>query len=93
MSGQPRIQVDLMKTDEHRRVVLSTIGTRRDLERYGIVLEEGLLLHLYTDDADEEGKPDNILVDGIAHYDQDRERWVATIDWDAIGHESDLQEE
>jgi hypothetical protein len=57
MAGEPRVQVDLMKPDAQRRVVLTTVGTRRDLERYGIELEEGLLLHLYTDDADEDGKP------------------------------------
>lgn len=92
MMGEPRVQVDLMKTDAQRRVVLTTVGTRRDLERYGIELEEGLLLHLYTDDADEDGNRDDIVFDGVVHYDQDESRWVATIDWGALRHESDQLE-
>lgn len=64
-----------------------------DLKRYGITLREGLVLHLYTDDADDSGQPDNLIVDGVVHYDETLKRWVATYDPAAFQHESDLQGE
>jgi hypothetical protein len=81
-----------MKTDTLRRVVLTSVGTRSDLERLGIALEEGLLLKLYTDDADDDGRPDNIVIDGIAHYDEEARRWVATIDWNAIRSDPTMED-
>jgi hypothetical protein len=36
--------------------------------------------------------PDYIVFDGVVHYDQDESRWVATIDWSTLRHESDQQE-
>jgi hypothetical protein len=90
MSEQGRIYVDLMKVDAERRIKLTTVGTREDLAKYGIELQEGLLLHLYTDWEDESGRQDNLIVDGVAHYDKASETWAATVDWDAIRHQSDL---
>ena len=84
-----RIYVDFLKTDGHRRLLLTTVGTTTDLHRLGIVLAEGLRLSLYSDDLDDAGQQDNLVVDGIAHYDEQRNRWVAVIDWDAIRHESE----
>lgn len=86
----PRIWVDFMKTDAQRRVVLTTLGTQRDLRAQGIDLREGLTLEVYSDDADDAGRPDHLLVSGVVQYDRDTERWVLEIDWDAIRHESDL---
>jgi hypothetical protein len=50
------------------------MGTTRDLKRYGITLREGLVLHLYMDDADDSGQPDNLIVDGVVHYDEARKQ-------------------
>lgn len=84
MTDEPLVSVDFMKTDPSGRILLTTVGTRRDLVRNGIVLEEGLLLHLCTDDVDEEGNPGVMLVDGVAHFDSQNDRWVASIDRSTI---------
>lgn len=65
------------------------MGTLQDLERQGIQLQEGLLLTLYTDDADDQGQPDELRAEGVVHYDGGEQCWAATIDWAAIRHASD----
>jgi hypothetical protein len=41
------------------------------------------------DDADDEGRPDELLVEGVVHYDEAGRSWVADIDWSAVRHASD----
>lgn len=84
-----RIWVDFMKTDDLRRIVLTTQGTLADLRNQSIELYEGMELSVYSDDADEVGRPDNLLVNGVVLFDKLAKRWVLEIDWDAIRHESD----
>jgi len=94
MGGTPRIYVDFLKTGGRaNQVVLDTAGTLSDLERHGIVLGEDLVLHLYNDDADESGQPDDLIVDGVAHFDEQSGQWVAIYDPTAFMHESDLRDE
>ena len=99
MNEPARIYADLMNTDgrKHpdglRRILLNTQGTKEDLERQGIELRENLKLLLYSDDADNDGRSDPLLVEGTAHFDTDHERWLAVIDWDSFRHESDLSGE
>jgi hypothetical protein len=90
MTHTHRIYVDLLKIDGHRRLKLTPVGTREDLDRLGIVLVEGLSLRLYSDDLNDEGERDDFIFDGVAHFDESTETWVAAVDWDAIRHESDL---
>lgn len=71
------IRFDLMKVDGRGRVWLTTIGTRRDLDRLGIRLREGLPLKLWSDDVAAAGNPDNLLVEGVAHFYEERGVWVA----------------
>jgi hypothetical protein len=58
------------------------------LERQGIELREGMTLTLYTDDADDEGQSDELLAEGVVHYDKVEQCWVAAINWQAIRHAS-----
>jgi len=85
------VYADLNKYDHQSRVILTTIGTRRDLEKHNIVLEDGLALTFYMDDADDQGNEDNIIFDGVVRYDEENARWVAAIDWENFRHESDLR--
>lgn len=87
--SEPRIYVDFMKTDDKGRLVLTCIGTRRDLEAHGIQLREGLVLHVYSDDLDEHGKRDDLVAEGIARFDPANDRWVLEIDHNAIRNASD----
>jgi hypothetical protein len=93
VGGRDRIYADLQKTDEERRVKLSTVGTRRDLLEQGIELREGSTLHLYSDDLDELGRRDDLVFDGVAHFDEDGQIWTAIVDWDSVPHDSELKSE
>ncbi len=84
----PRVYADFQNLDDENRLRLTCAGTRRDLERQGIRLREGMTLTLYTDDADDAGQPDPLWVEGVVHFDQAEQCWVASIDWNAIRHDS-----
>jgi hypothetical protein len=92
MLDTERIYIDFQKVDDERRLILSCFGTQRDLALYNVKLEEGLILTFYSDDADDAGNPDDLIVQGTAHYDKTENRWVAIIDWNNIKHLSDYQE-
>lgn len=89
MSGY-RVYADFQNLDEYNRLRLNCAGTARDLERLGVSLQEGLVLTFYTDDADDEGRPDELLVEGTVHRDQASQAWVASVDWSALRHASDV---
>lgn len=85
----PKVYADFHDLDDSNRLRLVCAGTLRDLEREGIQLREGLVLTLYTDDADDQGQPDELCVEGVVHYDEDAKCWVAAVDWSALHHASD----
>ena len=58
------------------------------MARQGVQLQDGLVLTLYMDDADDKGRPDELLADGVVHFNESERRWVAAIDWSAIRHAS-----
>src|SRR5712692_9613070 len=87
--GIPRVYADFQNLDDLNRLRLTCAGTLQDLERQGIELREGLVLTLYTDDADDQDQPDELRSEGVVHYDGGEQCWVATIDWAAIRHASD----
>lgn len=84
-----RIYVDFQKTDGPGRVVLGSTALS-DTERYGVELKEGHPLHLYTDDLGDDGNRDDMIVDGVAHFDANSGRWVALVDWDTLRHISEV---
>ena len=87
----PLVYVDFQNADRQGRLRLSCIGTTKDLAAQQVQLQKGLVLRLYSDDADVNGNPDDLLVDGVVEYSAEESCWVAKIDWDNIQHESDLR--
>jgi hypothetical protein len=85
----PRVYADFQNLDDVNRLKLTCQGTLADLERQGIELREGLMLTFYTDDADDEGKPDELRAEGVVGYNEDEGCWVAAVDWSALRHASD----
>jgi hypothetical protein len=83
-----KVYADFQNLDDANRLRLTCAGTLQDLARQGIQLQEGLVLTLYSDDADDQGQPDELRAEGVVHYDTDGQCWVATIDWTAIRHAS-----
>jgi hypothetical protein len=86
---RPKVYADFQNLDDANRLRLTCAGTRQDLERYGIELHEGCVLTFYMDDADEEGRPDEILAEGTLRYNSQEQCWVAEIDWTGLRHSSD----
>ena len=85
----PKFYADFHKLDDENRIVLTTLGTKEDLQRLGIELAEGMPLTFYMDDAADEGHSDDIMVDGTAHFSAADRYWVAAVDWDAVYHGSE----
>jgi hypothetical protein len=85
----PRVYADFQNLDDQNRIRLTRTGTCQDLERQEIQLREGLVLTLYTDDANDEGSPDELLAEGVVHLSDEEDCWVATIDWTALRHASE----
>jgi hypothetical protein len=86
----PKVYADFQNLDEENRLRLTCAGTRRDLERQRVELREGMALTLYADDADDSGRPDRLLADGLVQYNEAEKCWVAAIDWNAIRNESQV---
>ena len=85
----PRVYADFQNVDDRNRVRLTCAGTLHDLARHGIALREGLVFTFYSDDAAEDGRPDELHADGTVRFDEEQDIWVATIDWAAVRHASD----
>ena len=85
----PVVYADLHNADAQGRVRLNSVGTIRDLARQQVQLRKGLVLALYSDDADDRGRPDDLHVPGVVEYSSEEQCWVAVIDWGAIRHASD----
>jgi hypothetical protein len=84
-----RVYADFHNLDNSNRLRLNCAGTVEDLGRQGIEMREGLALTFYMDDADDQGRPDDLLVEGVAHYDEAARCWVALADWNTVRHASD----
>ncbi len=87
---KPKIYADFHNADSQGRLRLNCVGTAEDLSRQGVVLREGLPLLLYADDLDQEGRMDELLVEGVAFFAPEEHCWVAVIDWSAIRHASNV---
>lgn len=85
----PKIYADFQNLDDANRLRLTCAGTLRDLERQGIRLQAGLVLTLYTDDADDQGNPDELRAEGRVEYNEEQKCWVAAVDWAKLRHASD----
>ncbi len=86
---KPKIYADFHNADPQGRIRLSCIGTIEDLAQQQVELREGLILTLYSDDLDEKGQMDELLVDGVVSFSEEEHSWVAAIDWAAIHHASE----
>ncbi|MDA8368145.1 MAG: hypothetical protein M0Z62_14510 [Actinomycetota bacterium] len=72
------------------RVSLTPLGTRRDLERSGIALKEGITLHVWSDDARADGTQDNLVGDGVVYFDEHWNDWAVAIPPEGFRHESEV---
>jgi hypothetical protein len=66
-----------------------TVGTLKDLELEKITPIEGMTLQFWMDDGDDAGNTDNLIFEGVIHFDKELGRWYAVIDENSYRHESD----
>jgi hypothetical protein len=85
---RPKVYADFHNADPHGRLRLNCVGTLEDLAQQQVELREGLLLTLYADDVDDQGRLDELRVDGVVSFSEEEHCWVAAIDWAAIRHAS-----
>jgi hypothetical protein len=88
MQMLPKIYADFHNLDDENRIRLTTQGTQQDLRRQNLTLTEGMPILAYMDDADDDGNPDPILVNGIAHFSATEKCWVVVVDWNMVYHAS-----
>jgi hypothetical protein len=84
-----RIYHDFQNVDSQGRLRLICAGTIEDLANNQIELRDGLVLSLYSDDVDAEGRLDELLLDGVVSFSNEEQCWIATVDWNATRHTSD----
>ena len=70
-----RVFVDFHNADERGCLRLNCVGSVEDLSQQGISLYDGMLLTLYSEDLETDGK---------VIYSTEENLWVAEIDWNAI---------
>jgi hypothetical protein len=90
---KPKVYADFHNADSQGRLRLNCVGTIEDLARQQIELRDGLTLTLYSDDLDDQGRQDKLLVDAVVSFSEEDDCWVATIDWSEIRHTSDRRAE
>jgi hypothetical protein len=73
----PKVYADFQNLDDYNRLRLTCAGTQQDLERQGIQLQEGLVLTLSMDDADDQRRPDELRAEGVVTYNGTEHCWVA----------------
>ena|SRR6266545_3221859 len=86
------VWADFQGRDWKDRVRLDLPGTQRDLAEHGAELTAGLRVVLFDEDADTEGKVDDLVVVGEIEFDEGERRWVARVDWAQVTHVSRLTE-
>jgi hypothetical protein len=87
--AKPKVYADFQNLDDFNRLRLSCAGTQQDLKRQDITLREGMALTFYTDDEDDQGRPDELLAEGVVRLDEETRGWVAEVDWNSLRHASD----
>ena len=70
-----RVFADFHNADVKGRIRLNCVGTIADIERQGIVLQDGQPLIIYSEELE---------VGGVVRYSEKEKLWTAVIDWDAI---------
>ena len=91
----PRLYVDFNELLAPDLVLLSQHDTKRDTNGNMVHLHEGLAVSIFSDDADANGKPDNLVASGIVERNSN-EGWAKHVKWccrisaEGIRHESDL---
>ncbi len=83
----PRIRVDFART-AGAGLSLDGADTRADLAIHAIQLREGMVLRVHEPDEDEAGEPDDLVAEGVVHFDAAHGGWVLALEPGAVRRES-----
>ncbi len=81
LSSEP-VYVDFGHLDKEGRVKLDSFWTLRDLERYLVRLEDGVLLNVYGPVKKGQTSEKMLFTSGTVQKGESKEEWVIRIDWD-----------
>jgi len=73
--NKPLIYADFNNADSSGCLRLNCAGTREDLAKAGLQLQEGMQLIVYDEELEAEAQ---------VHYSSEEQLWVARIDWTQI---------
>ena len=62
------------------------VGTFEDLQDENITPTDGMLIHFWCGDGDDEGNDAPLLFEGTVHYDGRQQHWYALIDEETFRH-------
>jgi hypothetical protein len=83
------ISVDFQKTDDYGMLSMNTGATHSDLERFRLVLSEGLRVKVRSEDGDGHGNRDDLIAYAVVRRNPITDEWVFELDESSIQHESD----
>ena len=94
--NESRIYVDFNEMPSEHEVVLSKGDSKPDSTGRFVHFVEGMHIAVYMDDEDKNGKPDNLVAEGVACLNHYKDwaagpRWLLKISKRGIRHESDDQ--
>lgn len=79
---------DFHKRDNGGRLLLTTVGSRKDLLRLKDILADGLAVVFYDFDADDEGNNAIIVSNGTVYFDPALDAWIGELDGNGFRHEA-----
>ncbi len=95
--NKPRLYVDFNEMIDSDLGLLSKTDYKLDSAGNEILLFEGLIVHIYSDDVDDHDKIDNLVASGIVELNKHGGwasvcKWNCRIDSHGIRNQSDLLE-
>lgn len=95
MVERPLFYVDFNELMEFDVVLLSQTDTKKDVQGKDVQLSEGLPIAIYSDDFGQDGKPDNLVAEGVVIANKytgsfPHVKWCCRISNPGIRHQSDL---
>jgi len=82
-----RVWVDFQNMG-YEGVRLICAGTLKDIDEKAIKLYDGLQLIVWQEDEDDNGNPDDLIVEATVKYSEIDNCWVAQFDEDSLVNES-----
>ncbi len=95
-ASPPLLYVDFNEMLDVDLVLLSKGDTRLDAAGNAVHLHEGLAVAIYSDDLDQNDKPDFLIARGVVERNRDEGwsrhvKWCCRIDATGIKHQSDVE--